>query len=256
MSLESSRKTGIQPIIILPQTLAEQFIVLLYNRKYYVGGCVEITWHGFSCFKLAERGSATVVTDPYNSVQAGLAPLKLAADIVTVSHTIPTITDPGMIAGTPYMITGPGEYEVGGVFITGIQTGGHKASGALENQEQNTLYVFDFNALTVAHLGDLNRILTQAEIEAIGTVNVAFVPIGSQHGLNAARAAEVINQLEPNLVIPMHYAEPADRIPLDALGKFLKEMGLSEVEKQPSLKVTSSSLPEETQVVVLDYHRG
>jgi L-ascorbate metabolism protein UlaG (beta-lactamase superfamily) len=218
---------------------------------------VEITWHGFSCFRLAEHGAATVVTDPYDSRQAGLAPLNLTADIVTFSPATPGNAGPELINGAPYIITGPGEYEVGGVFITGIQTGGHKASEALERQEQNTLFVFDYNALTVVHLGNLNRILTQAEIEAIGTVNVAFVPIGgSPHSLNAARAAEVINQLEPNVVIPMHYAEPADRIPLDVLGKFLKEMGLGEVEKQSSLKVTSSTLPEETQVVVLDYQRG
>lgn len=213
---------------------------------------MEITWHGFSCFKLAEHGSATVITDPYDA----LSPSKLAADIVTFSRAIPRHAIPRTIDGTPYMVTGPGEYEVGGVFITGIQTGEHKAPEDLENQEQNTLYVFDFNALTVVHVGDLHRILTQAEIEAIGTVNVAFIPIGSQRGLSTARAAEVINQLEPNLVIPMHYADPADRIPLDALGKFLKEMGLSEVEKQPSLKVTSSTLSEETRVVVLDYQRG
>jgi L-ascorbate metabolism protein UlaG (beta-lactamase superfamily) len=142
------------------------------------------------------------------------------------------------------------------VFITGIQTGGQKTQGTVQNEEHGTLYLFDFDPLTIAHLGDLDRILTQAEIEAIGTVNIALVPFGSQHGLSAARAAEVINQLEPNIVIPMYYAETPTGIPLDTLSKFLKEMGLSEVAKQPSLKVTSQSLPVETQVIVLEYQRG
>ncbi len=217
---------------------------------------MEITWFGFSCFRLAERGSATVVTDPYDGREVGFELGKVSADIVTVSHAAPGYVIPTAISGAPYVVTGPGEYEVRGVFITGIQTGDHKTAESGPNEMHNTLYVFDFNSLTVAHLGNLNRILTQAEVEAIGTVNVALVPIGSQGSLSSAKAAEVINMLEPNLVIPMHYTEPGRNIPLDVLSKFLKEMGLSEVEKQPSLKVTSSSLPEETRVIVLDDQRG
>jgi L-ascorbate metabolism protein UlaG (beta-lactamase superfamily) len=220
---------------------------------------MEITWYGLSCFRLAERGLATVVTDPYDNRPTGDQPLKLAADIVTVSHEIPGQNHLEAIKGAPYVITGPGEYEVGGVFITGIQTGGQKGSEPTRETAylQNTLYVFDFDSFTVAHLGSLNRVLTQAEIEAIGTVNVALLPIGAApDGLNAARAAEVISLLEPNIVVPMHYAMPGSSLSLDSLSKFIKEMGLSEVETQPSLKITGASLPEETRIVVLDHQRG
>jgi L-ascorbate metabolism protein UlaG (beta-lactamase superfamily) len=209
---------------------------------------MEITWYGLSCFRLAERGVATVVTDPYAVRQAGDGPLKLAADILTVSHEAPEETPLEAVSGTPYVIDGPGEYEVSGVFITGIETGGQKGL-------RNTLYVFDFDPLTIVHLGQLDRVLTQAEIEAIGTVNIALVPIGSEHSLNPARAAEVVSMLEPNIIIPMHFAMPGGAS-LDTLSKFLKEMGLSEVEKYPSLKIGRASLPEETQVIVLDYQRG
>lgn len=205
---------------------------------------MEITWYGLSCFKLAERGMATVVTDPYDHREIGFGPIELAADIVTISHDAPGHNHLETVPGTPYVVTGPGEYEVGGVFITGIQAGG-----------QNTLYVFDFDSLTVAHLGDLSHVPTQSETEAIGTVNVALVPIGNAR-MTAARAAEVISLLEPSIVIPMQYAAPGSDQPLDSLSKFLKEMGLSEVKTQASLKVTKSSLPEETQVIVLDYQRG
>jgi L-ascorbate metabolism protein UlaG (beta-lactamase superfamily) len=219
---------------------------------------MEITWYGLSCFRLAERGAATVVTDPYDRNQTGDKPLKLAADIVTISRDAPEYNYLDAVQGTPYIITGPGEYEVGGVFITGIQMGGHKAAEEGEHTQErlNTLFVFDFDSLTVAHLGDLSRVPTQAEIEAMGTVNVALVPIGSGRSLNAARAAEVINMLEPAVVIPMHYDPPGSSSSLDALSKFLKEMGVSEVETQPSLKITSASLPEETKVIVLDDQRG
>jgi L-ascorbate metabolism protein UlaG (beta-lactamase superfamily) len=212
---------------------------------------MEITWYGLSCFRLIERGMAGVVTDPYDHLEAGFEPLTLKADIVTISHNSPGHSHLEAITGTPYVIAGPGEYEVGGVFITGIQMAGHHQ----KEDNQNTLYVFDYGSLTIAHLGDLSRVPTQSEIEAIGSVNIALVPIGGERGLNAARAAEVISMLEPNLVIPMQYATPDTKIPLDSLSKFLKEMGLGEVETLPTLKVTGSSLPEETKVVVLDYQK-
>ena len=213
---------------------------------------MEITWYGLSCFKLTERGMATVVTDPYNAHETGLSPLKVSAEIITVSHDAPEHNNLEAVKGTPYIVTGPGEYEVGGVFITGIQTGGHRGSA----DSHNTLFVFDFDTITVAHLGALNRLPTQAEVEAMGTVNIALVPVGGGNSLNAARAAEVINLLEPRIVIPMYYAIPNCNVALEPLNKFLKEMGINEYQGQPSLKITQANLPEETQVIVLSDQRG
>jgi L-ascorbate metabolism protein UlaG (beta-lactamase superfamily) len=216
---------------------------------------MEITWYGHSCFRLTERGMATVVCDPFDHAAIGYGPLKLKADIVTVSHEAAGHNNTDAVKGTSHVITGPGEFEIGGVFITGVQTDnpGKKARDAV----RNTLYVFDYDGITVAHLGDLKQVPSQAEVEALGTVNVALVPVGGGGGLNAAKAAEVVSLLEPNLVIPMHYATPDVKVPLDALNKFLKEMGLGAgaVEKASTLKVTRSSLPDETHVVTLDYQR-
>ena len=216
---------------------------------------MEITWYGQSCFRLTERGMATVVTDPFDHKAIGYSPLKLKADIVTVSHDAPGHNNTDAVKGTSHAITGPGEFEIGGVFITGVQTNssGKKAKDTV----RNTLYVFDYDGIAVAHLGDLKNVPTQAEVEALGTVNVALVPVGGGGGLNAAKAAEVVSLLEPNLVIPMHYATPDSKIQLDALNKFLKEMGLgaNAVETQAALKVTRSSLPDETKVVTLEYQK-
>ncbi len=216
---------------------------------------MEITWYGHSCFRLTERGMATVVVDPYDSKSIGYAPLKLKADIVTVSHDASGHNNTDAVKGTSHVITGPGEFEIGGVFITGVQTDGTGSGKKTKDQVRNTLYVFDYEGLTVAHLGDLKQVPTQAEIEALGTVNIALVPVGGGGGLNAAKAAEVISLLEPNIVIPMHYATPDAKVTLDSLNKFMKEMGLGKQEAQPSLKVSRSGLPEETHVVVLDYQR-
>jgi L-ascorbate metabolism protein UlaG (beta-lactamase superfamily) len=214
---------------------------------------MEITWYGLSCFRMTERGLATVVTDPYDSQAVGYEGLKLKADIVTVSHDAPGHNYTNGVKGYSHLITGPGEFEIGGVFVTGIQTNG--SSKHDPSEPRNTLYVFDYEGVTVAHLGDLSRVPSQTEIEALGTVHIALVPVGGGTGLNAAKAAEVISLLEPGFVIPMHYGTPASLLKLAPLNKFLKEMGLGTVETQPSLKVTRSMIPEETRVVALSYQR-
>lgn len=215
---------------------------------------MEIIWYGHSCFRLTERGMASIVTDPYDHSVVGYEALKLKADIATVSHEAPGHNFVSAVKGRTHTISGPGEYEIGGVFITAVQTNGHGKREA--DEPRNTLYVFDYDGVTVAHLGDLRRVPSQTEVEALGEVNVALVPVGGGGGLNAAKAAEVVSVLEPGIVIPMHYGTPASQIKLSPLNKFLKEMGLGDVPAVDSLKVTRSSIPDETRVIVLNYMRS
>ncbi len=212
---------------------------------------MEITWYGLSCFRLTERNLATVVTDPFDSQVVGYESLKLRSDIVTVSHEAPGHSYTSAVKGYSHLINTPGEFEIGSVFITGIQTNGYGKHNA--DEPRNTLYVFDYEGVTVAHLGDLRRVPSQTEIEALGTVHIVLVPVGGGGGLNAAKAAEVVSLLEPGFVIPMHYGISACNLKLAPLNKFLKEMGLGSIKPQPSLKVTKSMIPEETRVVVLEY---
>ncbi len=215
---------------------------------------MEIIWFGHSCFRLTERGMATIVTDPFDHKVAGYNPLRLKADIVTVSHDAPGHNHVDAVKGKTHVITGPGEFEIGGVFITGVQTNGHTKRSP--DELRNTLYVFDFDGITVAHLGDLQRVPSQTEIEALGNVDVALVPVGGGGGLSAAKAVEVVSLLEPRIVIPMHYNTPDSLIKLAPVSKFLKEMGLGQVEPQPSLKVGRGNMEEETRVVVLAYEKS
>jgi L-ascorbate metabolism protein UlaG (beta-lactamase superfamily) len=220
---------------------------------------MEIVWYGLSCFRLMERGMAAVVIDPFDD-SVGYGALRLKADIVCVSHDSPGHNCIDAVKGEKRVITGPGEFEIGGVFITGVSTRhAPDASGKkkkAETKDSNTLYLMDFNGLTVAHLGDLDYVPTQQQIENLGAVDVALVPIGGGGGLNASQAAEVISLLEPSIVIPMHFRTPEINLKLDTLQKFLKEMGLSAPKTQELLKVTKADLPEETHVVVLDHKRG
>src|ERR671919_63934 len=224
---------------------------------------MEINWYGHSCFRLTERNYATVVTDPFDSKSIGYDSLKLRSDIVTVSHDAPGHNNTDAVKGTSHVIDGAGEFEIGGVFVTGVQTdgsgSGKKKSKVKENgtaSSRNTIYVFDYDGITVAHLGDLREVPTQSEIELLGTINVALVPVGGGGGMNAAKAAEAIRMIDPSLVPPMHFSPPAAKVSLDPLNKFIKEMGLSKPETQPSLKVTRSGLPNETHVIILDYQKS
>ena len=212
---------------------------------------MEITWYGNSCFRITERNFATVVTDPFDSAVAGYTPLKLKAEIVTVSSNDLSHNNISVVKGNPFVIEGPGEYERGGVFLTGIQTTPLKS----ENKElRKTIYVLDYGSITVLHLGQTNMVPSQTMIEELGNINIALVPVGAGGGLNASKAAEVISMLEPNIVIPMHYETPHSKLDLDPLSKFLKEMGLTELETMESYKIASSGnfSEEGTQVIALD----
>jgi L-ascorbate metabolism protein UlaG (beta-lactamase superfamily) len=207
---------------------------------------LEIIWHGHSCFRITERNKISVVTDPYGD-SIGLPPLKLKADVVTVSHQEAGHNNVSAVKGDARLIAGPGEYEIGGVFITAL---------AMHFIEQDTArlniaYLFDYDNLTVLHLGDLAHIPDQSTIEALGEVNVLLLPVGGGNGLRAAQAAEVVALIEPNFIVPMHYALPGLKFQLDPVDKFLKAMGIGKVQESEALKVTTGELPEQSQVVVL-----
>jgi L-ascorbate metabolism protein UlaG (beta-lactamase superfamily) len=210
---------------------------------------MEITWYGLSCFRLTERGMISIVADPYGA-DLGLPALKLKADVVTISHDAPGHAELSAVKGVRRVVNSPGEFEIGGVFITGVRM--HNKQDEKSGADGNTLYVYTYESLSVAHLGDLNAVPTQAQIEDLGAVDVALVPVGGGNALSPSQAAEVISLIEPSIVIPMHFKTGKEKLELGSAEGFLKEMGLADQEAQPSLKVAKSSLSEETQVVVLN----
>jgi len=209
---------------------------------------MEITWYGLSCFRLTERGSASVVTDPYPDEYGYVFP-RPRGDIVTVSCDDPTRNAIKAPRGPSRVLDGPGEYEIGGVFVTGVALIGVKKRTLPPTR--NVIFVFEYDGVTICHLGGLNHFPSQSQVEALGTINVLLTPIGGKGLISAAKAAEVVSMLEPNLVIPMHYHAPPGKIKLLRVGGFLKEMGANDLELVDSLKVTKSTLPAEAQVVLL-----
>lgn len=201
---------------------------------------------GHSCFRLRGKEVA-LVTDPYTS-SPGQHPLKAQADIVTISHDHPGHNNAAGVAGEPRVISGPGEYEIQGVLISGVATFHDAVSG--KERGGNTIYVIQMDEMRLCHLGDLGHLLSTEQVDEIGTVDVLFVPARG-HVIDTVKAAEVISQIEPSLIVPMHYAGP-DEAGLASIEKFCHEMGLRQIVPQPRLNVTRASLPPETQVVVLD----
>jgi len=210
---------------------------------------MEITWFGQTCFRLSERGLATVVTDPY-SPEIGLTLPRSRAHIVTVSYDDPQCRYTSGVRGPFKLLDGPGEYEIGTVFITAIATYADGKRGATRGL--NTVFTFSFDSLTVCHLGRLGHVPTQSQVEDLGTVDILLVPVGGVGSLGPAQASEVISLFEPSFVIPMYYMIPGLQVKLGTLSRFLKEMGLDKVDSQEAFKVSRSSLSEETQVIVLE----
>lgn len=214
---------------------------------------MEITWYGLSCFRLRERGT-TIICDPYDKKATGLSLPRIKTDIVTISHDRPGHNAVSAVSGEPKVFSGPGDYEVGGVLITGLTTYHRAANG--ESPERNVAYFFDVEGFTVGHLGDLGQIPQQRQVEDLGEVDVLLVPVSGHNTLDASRMTEVISLLEPRIVVPMHYLHPGLKSTisenLDPVDKFLKELGVGEPETLPSLKITKSGLPEETQIVLLE----
>ena len=210
---------------------------------------MEISWLGHSCFRI--KGShATVITDPY-SPSVGYSLGKPTARIVTVSHQHPGHSYVQGIGGEPRQVTGPGEYEISGVLITGVATFHDNEGG--RKRGKNTVYLIEVDEVSVCHLGDLGHVLTAEQVEEIGNVDVLLLPVGGVSTINAPIAAEVVRQLEPKVVVPMHYKTPALSWELEPVERFLKEIGVKEVISQPKLSCTKSNLPATTQVFLLDY---
>jgi L-ascorbate metabolism protein UlaG (beta-lactamase superfamily) len=212
---------------------------------------MEIVWLGHSCFRIRGK-EATIVTDPFDKT-LGYPLRKPNASIVTVSHNHPQHSFVDGVAGTPRVVSRPGEYDIANVFIYGIATFHDNEKGAIRGK--NTVFFMEIDEVKVCHLGDLGHVPTTEQIEQMSGVDILMVPVGGVSTINAAAAAETIGLLEPKLVIPMHYKTEVVKMELEPLEHFIKIMGLKEVVSQPKLNVTKSSLPPETKVLVLDYRR-
>ena len=218
---------------------------------------MDLSWLGHACFRLRGR-DVTIISDPYESDGLGFPPLALRADVVTISNDHPHHAGLSGIEGRPRVLRGPGEYEIGGALIWGVRTA-RPADAAGSRPVKNTAFIVQLEDLTVCHLGDLARApLSAEELTHIKDADVLLVPVGGNCTINASQAAEVVAQVEPKLIVPMHYAtdETRGQLALDEVERFCKELGATEATPRPRLSITPTSLPAEPTVVLMEARRA
>lgn len=212
---------------------------------------MQITWLGHSSFRLQGKSSSDVVSiviDPYKSEFVGLKMPKVEADIVTISHDHDDHNNLDAIKGEPFVIRGAGEYEIKGVYIDGIHSFHDAEKGA--KRGDNIIYRFDIEDIAVAHLGDLGHELDDKQLERLEGTDILLIPVGGTYTLDAQKAISVINQVEPRIIIPMHYSVPGLKIDLDPVEKFLKAIAIKPRHEE-KLKITKKDLPQENMEVVV-----
>src|SRR3989344_4572716 len=227
---------------------------------------VDIWFYGQSCFKVKGK-SASIVFDPYSEEFTGLPKLKLEADIVCVTHDHKDHNNVEAVSGAseknepsgpgappdrrPFVISGPGEYEISGVNIVGIDSFHDDKNG--EERGKNTIYHVVVDEVNIVHLGDLGqKKLTQEQAEALSTCDVFLIPVGGIYTISAKDVPEIIAQIEPKIVIPMHYKLAGLKFDLDDLSKFLTVMGKEKIEPVSKLSISFEKLPEEVEIAVLE----
>lgn len=209
---------------------------------------MDLTWLGHACFRMRGR-EGVVLADPPDP-KSGHAIPKTEASIVTISHDHPGHSSLKSVGGEPVVLRGPGEYEVREVLITGVGTFHDDTKGSARGR--NTVFAIRLDELVVCHLGDLGHELSAADLERLGDIDIVLVPIsGHEVNLAAAKAAEVIHQLEPKVVVPMSY-DPDVKKKDSPFDRLLHELGVKELTPVPKISVTRSSLPENVQVIALD----
>ena len=208
---------------------------------------MQLIWHGQACFQLElgrqKEEKVLIVIDPF-SEEIGFKLPKMEADILLVTHDHYDHANIKGVSGNPFLINSPGEYEIKGVFIQGIEAWHDKAHG--KERGRVTIFTIEGEDLRICHLGDFGqRELTEEQVERIGDIDILMIPVGGVFTISAQEASRVISQIEPRICLPMHYQLPKLKIKLEGLDKFLKVMGVRNPEMLNKLTVKKRDLPSE-----------
>ncbi len=234
-------------------------IVFLLCSFVVSASAVTVQWFGQSSFLITAKGGTRIVTDPYESGAfngaLGYKPITISADVVTVSHEHADHNYTQAIGGNPTILRNPGKHTVKGIEFLGIASYHDKAFGTMRGK--NTIFRFTVDGVTFCHLGDLGTTLSTAQLKDIGKVNVLLIPVGGTYTIDWKDAYAVIDQLKPNLVIPMHYKTEVVTLPLASVTEFLTEGGKKTYDQKPveQFEITKDKLPKPTQIILMQHTR-
>ena len=212
---------------------------------------MKISWYGHSCFKMTTK-STTIITDPFNK-EIGLKPPHCEADIVSISHNHKDHNNFSTLRGDPFLIESPGEYDLRDIAIRGTSSFHDSKEG--KERGSNIIFTFKIEDIKICHLGDLGqKELTSEQLESIDNVDILMIPVGGVYTINGEQAMNIINQIEPKIIIPMHYKLPKLKIKIEPVDQFLKETGTKEqrIDCLTIKKEDLSKEEEKTQVIVMN----
>lgn len=215
---------------------------------------MQITWYGQSCFKIItnqkKNNPVNIVIDPFDET-LGLKLPSIEADILLITHHHRDHDNSKAIKGNPFLIDGPGEYEIKEIYIQGIFSFHDDSQG--RQRGNNTIYTIATEEMKLCHLGDIGqKELTPDQLEKINNIDILIIPIGGVYTIDSKTAAKIISQIEPKIIIPMHYQIPKLKLKLEGVDKFLKVMGMKRPETLNKLLIKKKDLSEEgLKVVVL-----
>ncbi len=208
---------------------------------------MDIKFYGQACFSIEEKG-VKVVTDPFHE-EIGLKLPNLTADAVTVSHNAPAHNNAKVVEGDPKLFSWPGEFETKGIHFKMI----HSFHNQKDDKEQleNNIVVIHWGGIRLCHLGAQGTKLTPEQLEQVGDVDILFVPVGGKACLDPKKAKEVIEQIEPRVIVPMCYDTDGNNLDLGDLQSFLTVMGSNVDEPMDTFRVKRSELPEDNSKLVV-----
>ncbi|MCR3884382.1 MAG: MBL fold metallo-hydrolase [Methanothrix sp.] len=212
---------------------------------------LKIRWLGHSCFRIEDGSGKVVVTDPFDEAVGYPLP-RIRADAVTVSHDHHDHNNVEALQGRPAVVKGPGEKEAAGIRFEGFQTYHDEEKGELRGD--NTIFCFEMDGVRICHLGDLGHLLSEEDAAALGEVDVLMIPVGGVYTIDAGGAKEVVGQIKPKVVIPMHFMTPALTFKVDPPDRFLS--GQKVERPATTFEVSKERLAEEVDgplIVLLDY---
>lgn len=209
---------------------------------------MKLRWFGQACFLIESRKGIRIITDP-SDPSLGYKVPSLEADVVTVSHEHYDHNATEEVRGNPEIVRGVGEKKVKDIAIKGVNTFHDQARGT--QRGRNTVFSFEIDGMKAVHLGDLGHVLTEEQIKVIGKVDILLIPVGGTFTIDAQEASEVVRQLKPKIIIPMHYKTPDIDLPIEGAERFLS--GKKNVERLKELEITKEDLPKEEKIIVLEY---
>lgn len=216
---------------------------------------MQISWLGHATFRLQGKSGAdqvSIITDPFHPEKIGLKLPRLEADIVSISHDHDDHNNVDAVKGEAFVVRGPGEYETKGVYIDGIHSWHDTSKGA--ERGSNVIYRFELEDMSIAHLGDLGHELDDKQLERLEGTDILLIPVGGVYTIDAQTAVKVINQIEPRIIIPMHYQVPGLKLskPLGTLDQFIKAIAMKP-RMEEKFKIIKKDLPQDDmELIVLE----